>query len=238
MVTHCVPGDQCFCNGRAASAGAEGAAPPPPTAIRAAQGLSEALAGTRAPAHQPPCTPLWSWGNITLMSAGKRWHLRQPCSPRTWSSVSASGTVCPLLLPPADGETKVAVGGRGCCPHGLLQSAQLLASAPTTRGSSQRRREKKAQSRLQTFPALAEPWGHSCPTARWEQDAAVLALAPPPCLGAQINSPPFLSLLARQEPAAAAGRGDAVLPGTCFFTSCFSSSKSSGPREAPAVGPR
>lgn len=39
-----------------------------------------------------------------------------------------------------------------------------------------------------------------------------------------------------RNPALQLCRGDVVLPGTCFFTSSFRSSKSPGPQEAPARG--
>lgn len=64
------------------------------------------------------------------MSAGEALaSLWQPCSPRTWSAVSASGTPCPLLLPPAEKKPKGAVEGWGCA--GL---SQATAAVPT--GSS------------------------------------------------------------------------------------------------------
>lgn len=122
--------------------------------------------------------------------------------------------------------------GHRCCPHRVLWPTQLLVSPSIPQGNPtpQELRANPARAGCTPGTLLSQTQGGRRIQLSWS-----LPLLPALESKAALHRPP--TLRACQEPIAAATAGNVVLQGTCFFTSCCSSSKSSGPREAPAMGP-
>lgn len=131
------------------------------------------------------------------------------------------------------------IPGHHCCPHRLFWPVQLLASLSITQGSPVPQDGEKG------LEKVANPAHTGCtPGTLLCQKTQVGA--GPSCPGPRPFSLPWnLKMCSTahgycwhdRSPSPRPRGWNEFLPGTCYFTSCFSSSKSSGPQEAPTAGP-